>query len=135
MAKPPARRTTTKRPLPPPTASERAFERALALLRQAPDDGDRDTSVILSLSKESATGIDAFVEAAFAKGREYLTDRYSSIGGASAFHTKLAGVSFEGRQDVIAGLRVGFELDLIRQPDNQYDANAIAVHYGALQLG
>jgi len=44
-------------------------------------------------------------------------------------------VSFEGRQDVIAGLRVGAELEVRREPHNPHDPNAIAVHYGNLQLG
>ncbi|HEY5341043.1 MAG TPA: helicase-related protein [Candidatus Aquilonibacter sp.] len=79
--------------------------------------------------------VDAFVERAFAHASEYVDDRYASIGGASQFHTKLAGVSFEGRQDTIAGLRVGAELTLERQPDNPHDANAIAMRYGTLQLG
>jgi single-stranded-DNA-specific exonuclease len=79
--------------------------------------------------------LDAFVDSAFAKAKEYADDRYASIGGASQFHTKLAGVSFEGRQDTIAGLAVGSELILERQPQNQYDPNAIAVKLGVLQLG
>jgi single-stranded-DNA-specific exonuclease len=44
-------------------------------------------------------------------------------------------VSFEGRQDVVAGLRPDAQLELVRQPGNEYDANAIAVHFGNLQLG
>lgn len=44
-------------------------------------------------------------------------------------------MSFEGRQDVIAGLRVGAELELRREQHNPHDGNAIAVHYGNLQLG
>jgi single-stranded-DNA-specific exonuclease len=44
-------------------------------------------------------------------------------------------VSFEGRQDVIAGLRADAALELRRDPNNPHDANAIAVHYGDLQLG
>jgi single-stranded-DNA-specific exonuclease len=44
-------------------------------------------------------------------------------------------VSFEGRQDVIAGLRAGAVLELRREPHNPHDANAIAVFYGNLQLG
>ncbi|HEV3092161.1 MAG TPA: helicase-related protein [Candidatus Cybelea sp.] len=78
---------------------------------------------------------DDFVERVFAKGDEYLRDPYSTIGDAARFNSKLAGVSFEGRQDVIAGLREGVALELRRQPDNPYDRNAIAVHYGTLQLG
>ena len=78
---------------------------------------------------------DAFVERVFAKGDEYLHDTYATIGDAARFHTKLAGVSFEGRQDVIAGLHAGAPLELRRQADNPHDSNAIAVHYGQLQLG
>ncbi|MGB8909147.1 MAG: helicase-related protein [Candidatus Cybelea sp.] len=77
----------------------------------------------------------AFVERVFAKSDEYLRDQYSTIGDAWHFHTKIAGVSFEGRQDVIAGLRAGAPLELFRQTDNPHDSNAIAVHYGNLQLG
>jgi single-stranded-DNA-specific exonuclease len=64
-----------------------------------------------------------------------LRDPYATIGDAPRFHTKIAGVSFEGRQDVIAGLRVGADLELRREPKNPHDSNAIAVHYGNLQLG
>ncbi|MGC1335378.1 MAG: DEAD/DEAH box helicase, partial [Candidatus Cybelea sp.] len=84
-------------------------------------------------SGPSAT--DAFVEHVFAKGDEYLHDTYATIADAARFHTKLAGVSFEGRQDVIAGLHAGAPLELRRQGDNPHDSNAIAVHYGQLQLG
>ncbi len=79
--------------------------------------------------------MNAFVERAFANSDEYLRDQYSTIADAWHFHTKIAGVSFEGRQDVIAGLRAGAPLELFRQPDNPHDPNAIAVHYGNLQLG
>jgi single-stranded-DNA-specific exonuclease len=114
--KSPARAALPKS-LPPPTASEAAFE-------------------ALFLSRPSERGqADAFVERLFAKGDEYLHDEYATIGDASRFHTKLAGVSFEGRQDVIAGLRAGAPLELRRQADNPHDGNAIAVHYGQLQLG
>jgi single-stranded-DNA-specific exonuclease len=71
----------------------------------------------------------------FAKARDYVVDRYASIGDATAFHTKVKGISFEGRQDVAAGLRVDAPLELVRQPTNPKDTNAIAVHFGALQIG
>lgn len=114
----------SKRNLPPPTRSEAAFERAFALLRGEP--------APVAVADNT---LDAFVDAVFAKAKEYADDRYASIGGASQFHTKLAGVSFEGRQDTIAGLTVGSELALERQPDNPHDVNAIAVRFGTLQLG
>jgi single-stranded-DNA-specific exonuclease len=76
-----------------------------------------------------------FIDRVFAQSDEYLSDPYSTIGDAAHFHTKLAGVSFEGRQDIIAGLLAGATLQLLRRPENPHDANAIAVHYGDLQLG
>ena len=120
-------RTKSRSALPPPTASEAAFERAFRVFV-----GDATESVTLSLSKGEVT---SFVERVFAKADEYAKDRYATIGGASNFHSKIVGVSFEGRQDTIAGLRVGTDLTLERQPDNQFDPNALAVYYGALQLG
>jgi single-stranded-DNA-specific exonuclease len=107
----------SKSSLPSPTSSEAAFEAALRAFDPSTD------------------ATHAFVDRAFAKSEEYLRDPYSTIVDAVRFHTKIAGVSFEGRQDVIAGLRTGVPLELQRQPDNRHDANAIAVHYGNLQLG
>ena len=42
-------------------------------------------------------------------------------------HSKIAGISFEGRQSLIQSLSVGVELFLQRQPDNFYDKNAIKI--------
>ncbi|HEY8315091.1 MAG TPA: helicase-related protein [Candidatus Baltobacteraceae bacterium] len=76
------------------------------------------------------------MERAYAQRASYLErDRYATIGDAHAFHTKVAGVSFESRQDLIAGLQIDYKLTLERQPDNPHDANAIAVRYGNLQIG
>jgi single-stranded-DNA-specific exonuclease len=44
-------------------------------------------------------------------------------------------VSFEKRQDLVAGLSEGAQLELVREPENVHDPNAIAVYYGKLQLG
>ena len=72
----------------------------------------------------------------FAKSREYLLDRYSTIGDASGFQLEgVVGVSFEGRQAMVQGLRGGEEVQLIRHPENPKDPNAIGVWYGVLQLG
>ena len=43
------------------------------------------------------------------------------------FHTKIVGVTFEGRQRFVVRLRRGEQLKLVRQPNNPYDPNAIAV--------
>ncbi|HTC31536.1 MAG TPA: DEAD/DEAH box helicase, partial [Candidatus Acidoferrum sp.] len=121
-------RAKSKSALPPPTKSEAAFERAFSSFEASVEDAPLDDG-------SDSDRLASFVERAFAKAKEYADDRYATIGGASQFHTKLVGVSFEGRQDTIAGLRVGTELVLERQPANEFDPNAIAVRYGALQLG
>lgn len=54
-------------------------------------------------------------------------DRYAGIGEAESFHTKLAGVTFEGRQEVVARLAPGTPLRLERQPSNPYDPCACAL--------
>ncbi|HET9097970.1 MAG TPA: helicase-related protein [Candidatus Baltobacteraceae bacterium] len=72
----------------------------------------------------------------FARRNEFLArDDFAGIGERDSFPTKVMGVSFEGRQDLVAGLLAGHELELQRQPDNPADCNAIAVHYGAMQIG
>ncbi|MEO6835468.1 MAG: helicase-related protein [Candidatus Tumulicola sp.] len=124
--------------LPPPTASESAFEASLAALsgvERVDAAPDAEPAVAEPLVVEPADDRDAFVERAFTKSAEYLRDRYARIADAVTFHTKVAGVSFEGRQDTIEGLSVGARLELERQPENPYDANAIAVRYGNLHLG
>jgi single-stranded-DNA-specific exonuclease len=116
----------TSKSTPPPTPSEAAFERALDALVGGGLARDED-------AVESAA---AFVTRVFAQRKKYLErEPYAGIGDSESFHTKIVGVSFEGRQDVIAGLRDGSELQIVRQPNNAFDANAIAVHFGELQLG
>lgn len=70
----------------------------------------------------------ALIDDLFAHAEEILArGEYAGIADAEAFHTKLAGVSFEGRQEVVARLTPASPLRLERQPDNQYDANACAL--------
>jgi single-stranded-DNA-specific exonuclease len=112
--------------LRPPTPSEAAFERALStVLGQV----GRDTG-------GSNQSVAAFVADVFSRGREFLErEPFAGIGDAQSFYTKVVGVSFEGRQDVVVGLIDGQELELVRQPDNPKDANAIAVRNGILHVG
>ncbi|HEY5539842.1 MAG TPA: single-stranded-DNA-specific exonuclease RecJ [Coriobacteriia bacterium] len=68
------------------------------------------------------------VEDLFARADEILArEEYAGIGDAPSFHTKLAGVTFEGRQDVLERAAAGTPLRLVRQPDNPYDTNACAL--------
>ncbi len=52
---------------------------------------------------------------------------YAGITQAPSFNTKVVGVTFENRQDILMGLEAGMELRLQRQPDNGFDPCAIAV--------
>lgn len=64
----------------------------------------------------------------FGKAAEILArDEYASIADAKRFITKIVGVSFEGRQQKVAGLSEGAELAVVRQPDNPYDPHAMAL--------
>ncbi len=70
----------------------------------------------------------ALVDDLFAHAEEILArGEYAGIGEADAFHTKLAGVTFESRQDVVARLLPDAPLRIERQPENPYDANACAL--------
>ena len=139
------RNRTTANRLPLPTPSEAAFEKLLEAfpLRQAQDDNTlrqaQDDNVLRQAQdnkSEPRESIDEFVERLYRDQKSYLErDRYASIGEAHSFHTKIVGVSFEGRQDLVAGLQLGYELTLERQPENPHDSNAIAVRYGQLQVG
>ncbi len=45
----------------------------------------------------------------------------------NSYHSKIVGVTFEGRQDVIRCLDGDEELRFRREPENEYDPNAVAV--------
>ncbi len=79
-------------------------------------------------AEEGATSASDLVEDLFARADEILArEEYAGITEAPSFHTKLAGVTFEGRQDVLCRVAAGTPLRLERQPENPYDANAIAL--------
>ncbi|TDB39133.1 MAG: single-stranded-DNA-specific exonuclease RecJ [Actinobacteria bacterium] len=71
----------------------------------------------------------ALVEDLFSHAEEILArGDYAGIAEADSFHTKLAGVTFEGRQEIIARLSEGTPLRLERQSENPYDSNACALY-------
>lgn len=56
------------------------------------------------------------------------------------YHTKVAGVTFEGRQNIIKDLSNGTTIVFERDPGNKYDPNAVKVlaegkHIGFLPRG
>jgi single-stranded-DNA-specific exonuclease len=71
----------------------------------------------------------SFVDQLFAKSKEILADDfYRGIGASDSFYTKVVGVTFEGRQEIIKEeVNKGDLLTLEREPDNKYDSNAIKV--------
>ena len=52
---------------------------------------------------------------------------YDGLGDAERFNTKLAGVTFEGRQELLKRLAPGAPLRLEREPGNAHDPNACAL--------
>ncbi|MGI6034170.1 MAG: DEAD/DEAH box helicase, partial [Coriobacteriales bacterium] len=64
------------------------------------------------------------------------TGEYAGITQQARFFTKVVGVTFENRQQVLSRLESGVELRLEREPENEVDRNAIAVKtLGGEQLG
>ncbi len=50
-------------------------------------------------------------------------------------HTRIAGVTFGNRQALVRNLVEGETLELVREPENVYDSNAVAVRRGKDHLG
>ena len=74
------------------------------------------------------TQINERVEQLFKRSVEIVdTGDYAGITQVARFNTKVVGVTFENRQSLLAHLETGVELSLRRQPDNEFDSNAIAV--------
>lgn len=85
-------------------------------------------SIVLGSTPAAPTPISAHIDELLALQEEICeTGDYAGITQVARFNTKVVGVTYENRQDVLAGLEPGVELRLERQPDNEYDACAIAV--------
>ncbi|MGM0471285.1 MAG: single-stranded-DNA-specific exonuclease RecJ [Bacillota bacterium] len=70
----------------------------------------------------------SFVDELFAKSDQVLNDDYyCGIGEEENFYTKIVGVTFAGRQELIKELTAGEMLQLVREPENEYDSSAIKV--------
>jgi single-stranded-DNA-specific exonuclease len=63
----------------------------------------------------------------FSRSEDYLGDGALGLEEAGAFHTKVAGVTFEGRQTIIQSLSPGQPLVLQREPSNPHDPHAVKV--------
>ncbi len=72
----------------------------------------------------------------FARAGDYLTEDALGLEEAGAFYTKVAGVTFEGRQDVVRTLRPSDPLRLRREPENLHDPHAVKVMTASdIQIG
>jgi single-stranded-DNA-specific exonuclease len=68
----------------------------------------------------------ALLDRLFGRAAEYLGEhRDAAVEDASAFYSKLVGVTFDGRQHVVATLRPGERLRLVREPANAHDPHAV----------
>lgn len=78
---------------------------------------------------EESSRASELVEQLFERADEFLArDEYAGIADEPYFNTKLAGVTFDDRQEHIAALKPGTPLRLQRDFENSYDANACAVY-------
>ena len=86
---------------------------------------------------ESKTEISQRVDELFEHALEIAdVGDYAGITQMARFNTKIVGVTFENRQAVLSSIEAGVELSLVRQPHNEFDANAIAVELlDGTQLG
>jgi single-stranded-DNA-specific exonuclease len=70
----------------------------------------------------------ALVERLFSRAAEYVDGpRGPGVEDAPAFYSKIAGVTFDGRQDILAALHPGDRLTLVREPANPHDPHAVRV--------
>jgi single-stranded-DNA-specific exonuclease len=70
----------------------------------------------------------ALVDGLFERADEFLNGgELQGLAQASRFHTKVVGVTFDGRQDLVATLGCGDALRVEREPRNTHDPNAVAV--------
>lgn len=68
------------------------------------------------------------VEGLFDNAEQYISEsELASLANASQFHTKVAGVTFDGRQDVVGRLTPGDALRVEREPHNPNDPKAVAL--------
>jgi len=106
---------------------------AFALTLDVWDDRERLQLVVRDLQTPGVdleavlTDSRLLVERLFARADDYLGDGALGLEEAEAFNTKVAGVTFDGRQDVVRALRAGDALVLQREPANPADPHAIRV--------
>jgi len=78
----------------------------------------------------------SFLDRLYSDGEIWLEDDYyRDIADREKFFTKLVGVTYEDRQQVLGRIPDGEALELRREKDNIYDKQAIAVFWQGQQIG
>ncbi|MDX9870990.1 MAG: single-stranded-DNA-specific exonuclease RecJ [Clostridia bacterium] len=78
----------------------------------------------------------SFLDRLYAEGEIWLEDDYyRDIINREEFFTKAVGVTFAERQSVLSRIQDGDSAELVREPLNEYDANAVAVFWQGEQAG
>ena len=67
------------------------------------------------------------IDRLFARAADYLGEGALGLEDSFAFNTKVVGVTFEGRQEIVRRLHAGEAVTLERQPDNPVDPHAVRV--------
>jgi single-stranded-DNA-specific exonuclease len=67
------------------------------------------------------------VDRLYSRAADYLAEETDGLERAEAFYTKVVGVTFDGRQQVVAALRPTDVLRLRREPHNPHDPHAVQV--------
>lgn len=106
------------------------------LLDEYPDDGveehidkisHSDTRKLLKKSPQPTSDITNADSGTDYWYQSYATETNNRSTQSKLIETKVVGVTYEGRQSIVTLLSVGEEVELIREPNNPYDKNAIKV--------
>jgi len=78
----------------------------------------------------------SFLDQLYRDGEIWLEDNlYRDISDKEEFFTKVVGVTFGERQQVIQKIRAGERVELKRETDNPFDRQAIGVYYQGQSIG
>ncbi len=98
--------------------------------------GVENIELIVDDIRPSFIGNNVWDTALFLKGHRYLKkDGYEGIEDSNFFYTKIVGVSFDNRQEILKALSPGRELSLKREPENPKDQYAVAVEFENQKIG
>ena len=87
-------------------------------------------SSIVEYSKKESSNANAYTSnnTVSYNSNKSKTTNYNLANDNKTITTKIAGVTFDNRQKYLSELRIGEEIILIREPNNHYDKNAVAVY-------